>query len=94
MKYDKPLLAVMIGFLLAILLEIYTQIFKYFGLNQLSGFELTSIMMYKNGSWWIGLLHLVVLVRWQHYRYMNLEGNWGLTICLLRVQLLEQLHMV
>lgn len=58
MKYDKPLIAVLIAMSEAIPLEIYTQIFKYFGLNQLSAFELTSIMMYSKGSWWIGLLTL------------------------------------
>ena len=58
MKYDKPLVAVLLAMSVGIPVEIYTQIFKYFGLNQLSSFELTSIMMYSKGSWWVGLLTL------------------------------------
>lgn len=56
MKYDKPLLAGLITICIAILIEIYTQIFKYFGLNQLSAFEMCSIITWAKGSWWIGLL--------------------------------------
>lgn len=56
MKYDKPLIAVLIGMLAIVPLEVYTQICKNLGLLKLSAFELTSMMMIKEGSLWLGLL--------------------------------------
>ncbi len=56
MKYDKPFIAGLIGIAMSIPVEIYTQILKYFGLNQLSAFEMNSIITFTQGNWWIGLL--------------------------------------
>lgn len=56
MKYDKPLLAVLLGIIVMFPLEIYTQVFKYTGLAKLSAFELTSSLMVMKPNWWIGLM--------------------------------------
>ncbi len=56
MKYDKPLLAILIGIIIVIPLEVLTQIFKSFNLTPFSIFELTSMMFIKPGNWFLGIL--------------------------------------
>lgn len=56
MKYDKPLLAYLIGMVLIIPLEIYTRIFKYFNLTHFSVMEYTSMIMVREPNWWIGMM--------------------------------------
>lgn len=56
MKYDKPLLAVLIGMAVMFPLELYSQIFKYLDLTKVSTFEFTSLISENKPSWWVGLL--------------------------------------
>ncbi len=77
MRFDKPLIAVLIGMIVMIPLEIYTQIFKYLGFAKMSSLELTSMMLFKEGSWWLGLLTgtgtggLATLLVYQSVRFLG-----------------------
>ncbi|MDW7674257.1 MAG: hypothetical protein SCK28_06975 [Bacillota bacterium] len=55
-KLNKPLIAILIGMILILPLEIYTQIFKYFGLTKVSAFEYTSMIVSREPNWWVGIL--------------------------------------
>lgn len=48
MKYNKPLIAVILGFLSTIPYEIFTQLIIYFGIGKYSVYQLTSLMITLN----------------------------------------------
>lgn len=56
MKYDKPLLAILIGIIATILFEGYMQIFKLLNLSPTSLFEANSTLFVDKPNWWIGAL--------------------------------------
>ncbi len=64
MKYDKPLLAMLIGILGGIPVEIYTQLMKYFQLTTVSAAESISMMWMEEGSWLIGGLGVIGFGSW------------------------------
>lgn len=55
-KLDKPLLAYLLGLPICIPLEIYTQIYKYLGLIEVSALEFSSLVVSIEPNWWIGLM--------------------------------------
>lgn len=61
MKYDKPLIAMLIGVIVVIPLEFLTQIFKHLNITTISIFEFTSMMFIWEGNWLIGALSTPVV---------------------------------
>lgn len=58
MSYDKPLLAMFIGVIVIIPLEIMGLLFKHFGWITITHGEACSMMFMPEGSWTLGLLAL------------------------------------
>lgn len=58
MNYDKPLLAMLIGIIVIIPLEIMALFFKHLGWITITNGEACSIMFMPEGSWTLGLLAL------------------------------------
>lgn len=56
MKYDKPLLAALIGIIAIIPYEAISLIAKYLGWTTLSVFEMNSKIFDRHGSWMVGAL--------------------------------------
>lgn len=56
MKYDKPLLAILMSLIVVISLEIYTQIMKYLNFTTVSYIEAVSMIYIREGSLTLGLL--------------------------------------
>lgn len=56
MKYDKPLLAILMSLIIVLPLEIYTEIMKFLNLTTVSYLEAVSMMYIKEGSLILGIL--------------------------------------
>lgn len=85
MKYNKPLIAVLIGAVSTIPYEIFMLIIKFVGLTKHSIFEFSSMMFISKGSWWLGVLSapatggmaglvLYELIRVIGYDYLPIKG--------------------
>ena len=55
-KKNKPLLAILLGMVVIIPVEIYTLVFKYFGIIDISAFEYTSLIVSREPIWELGFL--------------------------------------
>ena len=63
-KYDKPLISILLPLIGWPIGEITTQIMKYFGLTNLSAFEALSLMLLREPSWLLGILVVLIFNAW------------------------------
>lgn len=83
MKHDKPLLAMLIGVIVVIPIEIMALIFKHFGWITITNGEACSMMFIPQGSWYLGLLALPsvgALAIFMLYQFTRIVGIDYLTI--------------
>lgn len=83
MKHDKPLLAMLIGVIVVIPIEIMALIFKHFGWITITNGEACSMMFIPQGSWYLGLLALPsvgALAIFMLYQFTRVIGIDYLTI--------------
>lgn len=77
-KYDKPLLAALVGAVSVVPYEIIVIIAKYFGLVSLTVFQMNSMLIYKQGSWLIGAVTTPLIggiVSFVLYRMLQIIGT-------------------
>lgn len=63
-KYDKPLISILLPLVGWPIGEVNTQIMKYFGLTNLSAFEALSLMLLREPSWFLGILAAFLFNAW------------------------------
>jgi hypothetical protein len=78
-KHDKPLLAMLIGVIVVIPIEIMALMFKHFGWITITNGEACSMMFIPQGSWYLGLLALpsvgalAILMMYQFTRIIGID---------------------
>jgi hypothetical protein len=77
MKYNKPLLAMILPSISLFPGEIFTQIMKYFNLTTLSTADVISMMWMPEGNWYIGIAGALGILFWAGLIIYYSTKIWG-----------------